>query len=155
MSRPRSRPAKTNPSQPHPLAAQRSDEPTPSAAAQKATILLIDDDPAVLASLRRVLVAEGWHIITAKTGEEGLERLQEQEPDLMITDLRMANVNGWDLLFHENLERPELPIFVITALPPDATGGADEIATKFFQKPLDFDELLSAVRRQLDRKRAS
>lgn len=120
-----------------------------SAAPPSASILLIDDDPAVLESLSRVLASEGWRVITAKTGEEGLERLQEQEPDLMITDLRMANVSGWDLLFHENLQRPRLPIFVITALPPDATGGADKFATEFFQKPLDLEHLLATVRQYL------
>lgn len=113
------------------------------------SILLIDDDPAVLESLRRVLASEGWRIVTAMTGEEGLERLQEEAPDLMITDLRMASVTGWDLLFHENLQRPTLPIFVITALPADATGGADEFATEFFQKPLDLEALLTAIHRYL------
>jgi CheY-like chemotaxis protein len=60
--------------------------PPPSA---KSNILLIDDDPAVCEALRRVLVVEGWNVVTAKSGEEALERLQDVEPDLMITDLCM------------------------------------------------------------------
>jgi DNA-binding NtrC family response regulator len=67
----------------------------------------------------------------------------------MITDLCMEAVSGWDLLFHERLQRPDLPIFVITALPVQATGGADKIATEFFIKPLDLDALIAAVRRSL------
>jgi DNA-binding NtrC family response regulator len=110
------------------------------------TILLVDDDSAVREGLRRVLATEGWQIVAAKNGEEALEYLQEHEPDLIITDLRMAEVSGWDLLFHEKIQRPRLPIFVITALSSQETNGAAHFAMKFFQKPIDLDALLAAVR---------
>ena len=110
------------------------------------TILLVDDDHAVRESLCRVLAIEGWNIVTAGSGEEALERLREHEPDLMITDLCMMPVSGWDLLFHENIQRPRMPIFVITALSFRATNGAAKFATEFFQKPLDLDVLIAAVR---------
>lgn len=103
----------------------------------------------MLESLRRVLVTEGWQVITAADGEEALTRLAEQQPDLMITDLSMIGVNGWDLLFHERLQRPNLPIFVITALPLTSVGGADRFATDFFQKPLDLDLMVAAIRQRL------
>jgi DNA-binding NtrC family response regulator len=114
------------------------------------SILLIDDDPTVCESLRRVLAAEGWQVTAARTGEEALERLCENEPDLMITDLCMKPMNGWDLLFHESLQRPHLPIFVVTALSREAADGAAQIATEFFQKPVDLDVLLAAARRYLE-----
>lgn len=114
-----------------------------------ATILLIDDDPAVCEALHRVLSLEGWNVVTALSGEEALDRFQTSEPDLMITDLWMAKINGWDLLFHERLHRPWLPIFVITALPRSAVCEADKFATEFFQKPLDLDALIAAVRHHL------
>jgi two-component system response regulator MprA len=113
------------------------------------SILVVDDDPAVREGLRRVLMTEGWEIVAVSGGEEALEYLQSHQPDLIITDLSMAAVSGWDLLFHENLQRPSLPVFVITALPPDAIGGADQFAHAFFQKPLDFDALIAAIRRHL------
>jgi two-component system response regulator GlrR len=118
------------------------------------TILLVDDDPAVLKSLGRVLATEGWRVVTAANGEKALERLAERQPDLIITDLRMAGISGWDLLFHENMQRPNLPIFVITALPPAAVGGADHFAAEFFQKPLDLDALVTAIHRRLDASRS-
>jgi DNA-binding NtrC family response regulator len=114
-----------------------------------ATILLVDDDAAVLESLRRVLITEGLHVITARSGEEALACIERQSPRLVITDLCMATVTGWDLLYHEHFERPGVPFFVITALPPKATGGADTFATEFFQKPLDLDALIAAVHRHL------
>ncbi|MGD1029808.1 MAG: response regulator [Opitutaceae bacterium] len=114
-----------------------------------AAILLIDDDPAVLESLRRVLATGEWDVVTARNGDEALDRLCEQEVDLIITDLRMAGITGWDILFHEALQHPSLPIFVISALSINAVGGADKFATEFFQKPLDMETLLAAVRRHL------
>ena len=127
---------------PHPVG------PAPSTAGES-TILLVDDDHGVLASLARVLLSEGWNVITAANGEEALKCLTEQQPDIMITDLSMGDVSGWDLLFHENMQRPGLPIFVITALPPSELGGADRFATEFFQKPLDLEALVAAIHRCL------
>ena len=100
-----------------------------------------------------MLQTEGWKVISAASGEEALEYLLNHQPDLMITDLSMAQVSGWDLLFHENLQRPNLPVFVVTALALPAAGGADKFADEFFQKPLDFDVLLDAVRRCLGARR--
>ena len=114
-----------------------------------ATILLVDDDPAVCQALHRVLSLEGWRVVTALSGEQALHRIQDGEPDLMITDLCMTKINGWDLLFHEKLHRPALPIFVITALPRSEASEADRFATEFFQQPLDIDGLIFAIRRHL------
>lgn len=119
---------------------------SPSAAPGDRTILLVDDDAAVREGLRRVLATEGWRVVPARTGEEALEYLGEEEPDLIITDLRMARISGWDLLFHERIERPHLPIFVITALSPREADPAAEWAERFFQKPVDPEYLLAAVR---------
>ena len=70
-------------------------------------------------------------------------------PHLVITDLCLSAVSGWDLLFHESLQRPGLPIFVITGLPLHAMKGAAKFATECFQKPLDLELLLAAVRSYL------
>lgn len=112
-------------------------------------ILLIDDDPAVLKSLVRVFASEGMATVTAGSGAEGIERLRECTPDVVITDLCMPGIDGWDVLFHERMERPDLPIFVMTGLAPGDTGGADRFASAFFAKPLDVETLLAAVRLQL------
>ena len=110
------------------------------------TILLVDDDRAVREGLHRVLATEGWKVISAANGTEALERLDDHQPDLLITDLMMGCISGWDLLFHEKLQRPTLPIFVITALPPEIRGGADRFATECFPKPVDLDALVRAIR---------
>jgi DNA-binding NtrC family response regulator len=114
-----------------------------------ATILLIDDDPSVCEALSRVLTLEGWQVVTALSGEQALDRLEGAEPSLLITDLCMAQVSGWDILFHEKLQRPRMPIFVITALSRSEAREADTFATEFFQKPIDPDALIAAVRHHL------
>lgn len=113
------------------------------------TILLIDDDASVRESLRRVLAGHELNVMVAAGGDEALRLIEQHEPDLVITDLCMVPVDGWELLIRENRLRPGLPIFVITALPARETGGADQSATEFFQKPLDLDALLAAIRRHL------
>ena len=114
------------------------------------TILLVDDDPSVRESLRRVLAGQQLHVVAAAGGDEALRLIEQHEPDLMITDLCMASVDGWDLLVRENRLRPALPIFIITALPARETSGADRFAAEFFQKPIDLDALLAAIRRHLN-----
>jgi CheY-like chemotaxis protein len=122
----------------------------PAAARRQPVILLIDDDPAVLESLSRVLASEGMTTVTAANGCEGIERLGDCLPDVVITDLCMAGINGWDVLFYERMERPDLPIFVITGLAARDTGGADRFASAFFPKPLDVEALVTAVRHELE-----
>lgn len=128
----------------------RSDFTPPVAAGRRPVILLIDDDPAVLESLSRVFASEGMTPVTAANGCEGIEHLGDILPDVIITDLCMTGINGWDVLFYERMERPDLPIFVITGLAAQDTGGADRFASAFFPKPLDVEALVAAVRRQLE-----
>lgn len=137
------------PKKPPTLATSRPPITTPGSVPSDSTILLVDDDPAVLEGLRRVLLAEGWNIVATGSGEGALEYLQSHQPDLMITDLSIGEVSGWDILFHEKLQRPNLPVFVITALPIATVGGADSFAHEFFQKPLDLDALIAAIHRYL------
>jgi two-component system response regulator MprA len=108
-------------------------------------VLLIDDDRAVRESLSRVLVAEAFEVVTAAGGKEALENLQMCAPDLIIMDLRMAPLTGWDLMLHLQGRYFEVPIFVVTAVPAKSAGGAERMATRFFQKPVDIDALLMAI----------
>ncbi len=113
------------------------------------TILLVDDDPAVREGLRRVLAGEGWHVIATGSGVEALDRMREREPGLIITDACRVPLKGWITLIRDRVRRPDLPIFVITALSRQAISGAVPFAAEFFQKPLDLDALLAAVRSHL------
>jgi DNA-binding NtrC family response regulator len=113
------------------------------------TILLVDDDFSVRESLQRVLTSEGLDVVTAASGEDAIQQLATLRPALVITDLCMRAVSGWDLVFHYHLHEAGLPFFVITALSRREAGGVDALANRFFQKPLNLEALLVAVREQL------
>lgn len=111
------------------------------------SILLIDDDSAVRAGVCRILTAEAMHVVAARGVKDALEYISRHIPDLVITDLHMAPLAGWDLIAYLKSHHPKLPVFVVTALPPPAGGeGMDEIVA-YFQKPLDLDALVAAVQR--------
>jgi DNA-binding NtrC family response regulator len=114
------------------------------------TILLVDDDAAVRNSVSRVLISEALQVVTARGVKDALEQIFRNTPDLVVTDLCMAPLTGWDLITHLEDRYPAVPIFVITALPLQSAGDANRVASAFFQKPLDLDALLAAIRRQLD-----
>jgi len=112
-----------------------------------ASILLIDDDPAVRESLRRVLATEGWQVITAKTGEAALQCLCDHEPDLMITDLCMAPV-AVGICSSTRKSSARSFRFCRPAL-RSKRGRNRPFRTEFFQKPVDLDALLAAIRHHL------
>ena len=124
-------------------------EPAPLLRTPNPTILLVDDDASVRESLQHVLASEGLNVVTAASGEDALQQLATLHPALVITDLCMRAVSGWDLVFHYHLHEAGLPFFVITALSRREARGVDALANRFFQKPLNLEALLTAVREQL------
>jgi len=137
---------------PRPATAPQNHSATPPATFQRTagpTILLVDDDASVRESLQRVLASDGLNVATAASGEEALSQLAMHHPALVITDLCMHAVSGWDLVFHYRLHDVGLPFFIITALSRQDVGGVDALANRFFQKPLNLEVLLAAVHEQL------
>lgn len=118
------------------------DKPAPS-------ILVVDDDLPARRAVQRALRARGWRVRAAASPEEALELVGRSVPDLVITELMNGTVTGWDLLCHEAMERPNLPILVMSSLPADALDGADLFARAYLQKPLDLKRLVAEVRRWL------
>jgi len=112
-------------------------------------ILIVDDDP----SIRRLLVAYlrrlGFGLQEARNGREALEKMRAGEADLVIMDLRMPEVSGWDVL-RERAADPSLrqiPVIIVTAnnLRDVAAGIADQNVAVVLAKPFDLDALLNAV----------
>jgi CheY-like chemotaxis protein len=118
--------------------------PTPPRRA--AYILVVDDDPDVLASLCDALESEGYEVGGAHDGIEALEAISERRPDLIVTDLLMPTMTGFELLaaLHDSPELATIPTLIITAArsaEAQATAGASVV----LPKPLDLDRLLRAV----------
>ena len=110
-------------------------------------ILVVDDDPEILAMLRDFLESEGLVVRTAANGAEALDALDDLAPALILLDMRMPVLDGW--AFAERLRERELtyPIVVMTAA-ESARRWAEEIgATDYIAKPFDVNELLETIER--------
>ena len=80
----------------------------------KSKILVIDDERVLRSCLRYYLEDFGYAIIEAENGKEGLERIKEEKPDVVLTDLRMPEVDGLEVLKRGKELCPELPIIVVS-----------------------------------------
>ena len=113
-------------------------------------ILLVDDDKSVRESLTEVLICEGYLVEPAANGEEALRRLATQKIDLVLLDLNMPRLNGWDT-FEKIVERWHLvPILIITARPNQLFLAASAGAAGLLEKPVDIPAMMQAIRTALD-----
>lgn len=82
---------------------------------KSANLLLVDDDPSLLKLLGMRLSSEGFKVITAESGMEALKLLQKEKVDLVISDLRMDEMDGMALFDEVQKHHPNLPVIILTA----------------------------------------
>jgi two-component system response regulator HydG len=118
----------------------------------KATIIIVDDDPEMANVLRDVLAEAGYRALSAGSGAGALMLVKEQDPDLLITDLRMSGMSGHQLQLELKRVAPNLPVIIITAFGsiPTAIESMKLGAFDYLTKPFGNDELLLIVSRALD-----
>ena len=121
----------------------------------KASILVIDDDPGIRRGLQEILMAEGYAVITAVDGESGLKLLTEQTFDLTLTDLAMPGLGGLEVLKYLVHHQPECPCIIITGYGTiaNAVTAMRQGAYDYLAKPVDATELRLVVARALDHHR--
>jgi two-component system KDP operon response regulator KdpE len=113
---------------------------------RKHLILVVDDEPAIVRLVRAKLQADGYAVIAAGRGEEALAALEEQRPDLIVLDLMMPGIDGFETLRRVRTQS-QVPVIMLTARASDAdklkglVGGADDYVTK----PFNPDELAARV----------
>jgi two-component system response regulator GlrR len=114
-------------------------------------ILLVDDDPGLLRLLSIRLRAEGYEVEAVESAHKALATLNRFSPDLVITDLRMDDMDGIGLLKELQTRSPGLRVVIITAhgTIPDAVLATQSGAFGFLTKPVDKDELLQTVRKAI------
>jgi DNA-binding NtrC family response regulator len=115
------------------------------------TILVVDDEPDMLENVVRILRRGSHDCLTALGGEEALALVERNHPDVVLTDLRMAGVDGMVVLHAVKRLSPRTPVVLFTAYASDAV--ADEAmragAAGFLAKPFTAAQLLEVVRRAL------
>ncbi|WP_339180712.1 ATP-binding protein [Paenibacillus sp. FSL H8-0317] len=116
----------------------------------RATILAVDDDPVNLDVLVSILSTEPYDITTAGSGQEAMELLGTRQWDLLITDVMMPNMSGYELTqkVREQFSMSELPVLLLTARsqPPDIYTGFASGANDYVTKPVDAVELKYRIR---------
>ena len=117
------------------------------------TILVADDDPKLLKMIRRTLVYEGFQVVTAADGREALHQVQEYEPELIILDWMMPEIDGLEVLKRIREAEDRMPVLMLTAKDAveNRVQGLDNGADDYLIKPFDSAELLARLRALLRR----
>ena len=118
------------------------------------TILLVDDEPNIIEVLEIVLLDEGMDVLKANCGKNALELLREKEIDLVISDIRMPDISGVELLREAKKFAPEVVFIMITAFAGTDTAieALQHGAFDYITKPFRMDDLRAVVRRALEKK---
>ena len=132
-------------------------ETTPSniEVAQPAKVLLVDDEPGIRTAVQTYLKDEGFDVTTAIDGEEGWEKAQQLNPDVIISDVMMPRCDGYGLLkrLRANERLGGTPVIFLTAkgMTIDRTQGYQAGVDDYIPKPFDPDELVARVRNVVNR----
>src|SRR5881398_224432 len=120
--------------------------------AKKTTILAADDDPQLLRLITRNLQLEGYDVLAASDGQQALELIENNSPDLVLLDVMMPRMDGFTVCYRVR-EFSSVPIIIITARgqDQDKVRGLDLGADDYLTKPFSVDELLARVRAVLRR----
>jgi two-component system, NtrC family, response regulator GlrR len=112
-----------------------------------ATILIVDDDQDILTLIGMRLKSAGYHILTANDGAEALATINITRPHLVISDLRMPEIDGMSLMLHVHQHHPTLPFIILTAHGsiPEAVSATQQGAFSFLAKPFESQVLLDQV----------
>lgn len=127
-----------------------SDTPAESHHRAKEKILLVDDEPVIRQMLTRLLTGEGYDVLPATNGSEALEFAAHADFDLVLLDLNMPGMDGWDTYEKLTSRKPLLPVVVITARPNQRFTALAAGIGALMEKPLDMQKLFSTIRGLLD-----
>lgn len=123
---------------------------------QKKSILIIDDDKYIQQIFTRILMKQGYHTDSAETGQEAMEKLQNQRYDLALIDVKLPDINGTDLISRIHVAHPNMIKIAITGFPSleDATKVIDRGASAYLVKPIKSEELIRIFAEKLNKREA-
>ena len=113
------------------------------------SVLIVDDETGILETLSILLKNEGFTPVVALGGRAGLERIQALNPDIILTDVRMPNVNGIEILSAARAKDPDMPVILMTAQADlrSAIQAVNSGAFYYIQKPFVNDDIVAILRR--------
>ncbi|HLF87024.1 MAG TPA: sigma-54 dependent transcriptional regulator, partial [Nitrospiria bacterium] len=119
------------------------------------TILIVEDKESMAQMLSQTLETEGYHVIWAKDGEEGIEKVKEAKVDLVVTDIRLPHKSGMEVLNAVKEYNPKIPVIVMTAYGTIETAvkAVKDGAYDFLTKPFEPDHLLLLIDKALEKER--
>ncbi|WP_396215960.1 sigma-54-dependent transcriptional regulator [Gemmatimonas sp.] len=118
-------------------------------------VLIVDDESGILDSLRILLKTEGFRPFTAHGGRQGIEKIDELRPDIVLTDVRMPDITGVQVLSHARQVDSDLPVILMTAQATlqSAMQAVNEGAFYYIQKPFRNDELIAILKRAAEHRK--
>jgi len=120
-----------------------------------ASVWIVDDDRSIRWVMDKALSSEGVRVTLFESGDNMLQQLQREVPDVVVSDIRMPGINGLELLERVNAEHPELPIIIMTAHSDldSAVASYKGGAFEYLPKPFDIDEAAALVMRAVEHSR--
>ncbi len=112
-------------------------------------ILVVDDEESIHLLYREELEEEGYEVISAMTGEEGLKLFQKEKPDLVILDINMPGMDGIEVLRQMKQMKPDVPVILSSAYPEYKQDLASWASDDYIVKSFNLDELKNSVKRHL------
>jgi DNA-binding NtrC family response regulator len=118
-------------------------------------VLVVDDEKNVRVLFERVLSKEGYQVECAASGAEAIDKLAKHSFDVVVTDLKMDGIDGFDLIKKGKRERRDLPFVLISGYGTSQTASlaAKEGADVFLAKPIDLVDLKTAIKKAVRKKR--
>ena len=118
-----------------------------------ARVLVVDDDPVILKLLEVNFTMEGFDVVSAVDGADGLERARVERPDIVVTDIMMPKMNGIELLeaMRSDADVADIPVILLSAkaMTDDVRAGLDAGADDYITKPFEPLELVDRVNKLL------
>lgn len=123
----------------------------------KPSVLVVDDDRSMRWVLQKAIEQVGYTVLTDSSAESALKRLDIMQPSVLITDIRMTGMDGFELLASARNRWPDLPVIIITAHSDldSAVAAYQGGAFEYLPKPFDVDEAIELIKRAVSRRTAA